>query len=558
MDRSFGLALSAESPRAPPWIIHHVARTENVRLDAERQAHAVERRASDARFRTLMDSAADAFFLQDEDGTLVDVNKQACSSLGYARHELIGKTPFDIDPDADEVLRQTIRDRLEAGETATFESRHRRKDGTVFPVEVRVCAFREGDRTFRVSLVRDISERKHAEAALVRLEEELRRSQRMAVIGTLAGGIAHDFNNILGAILGYGEMAQGKAMDGRAIEDELDQVMKAGQRGKRLVDHILAFSRSAVAERVPVHVQSVVDEVLDLLAASLPADVQLEQDLHAGDTALLGDATQLHQVAMNLCTNAIQAMPHGGLLSVRLDRTTTTEPRTLSHGMLQPGEHVRLRISDTGMGISPAVRERIFDPFFTTKGVGKGTGLGLSLVRGIVTEWQGAIELESPEGQGTTFTVWVPACGEAAAPRTEQAAALPRGDGQSVLVVDDELPLMRLTEETLAQLGYDPSGFDSGWAALDAFAADPGRYDLVLTDETMSELTGTQLAREVRKLRSDIPIVLMSGHPGAELTAGAQAAGVTGILRKPLLSRDIAESLVRVLGPRPSISPFQP
>jgi PAS domain S-box-containing protein len=533
----------------PQSIIHCVARPEVLRPDPERQACDAGRQASDARFRTLMD-AADAFFLQDEDGRVLDVNRQACFSLGYARHELIGKTPFDIDPDADETLGQSVRDHLEAGQTATSESRHRRKDGTLFPVEVRVYAFREGDRMFRVSVVRDISERKQAEATRVRLEEELRQSQKMAVIGTLASGIAHDFNNILGAILGYGELAQGRAMDGRSIEDELDQVMQAGQRGKRLVDHILAFSRCAVAERVPVHVQSVVDEVLRLLAGSLPVGVQLARNLRAGDTALLGDATQLHQVAMNLCTNAIQAMPHGGVMSVRLDRVTTRKPRTLSHGRLQPGEHVRLRVSDTGAGISRAVQGRIFDPFFTTKGVGKGTGLGLSLVHGIVTDWQGAVELESRDGHGATFSIWVPACGETTPPRRHEDAELPRGTGQSVLVVDDELPLMRLAEETLAQLGYAPSGFQSSRAALDAFAADPDRYDLVLTDETMPELTGTRLAREIRKLRSDVPVMLMSGHPGAKLTAGARAAGIAGILPKPLLSRDIAESLVRVLRQR--------
>ena len=418
-------------------------------------------------------------------------------------------------------------------------------------------AFQGVDGTSRVSLVRDVGERNHAETARIRLEEELRQAQRMAAIGTLAGGIAHDFNNILGAILGYAELAQTRAMAGRPIGDALDQVMQAGQRGKRMVDHILAFSRSAVAERAPVHVQSVVDEVLRWLAAWLPPDVKLERDLGAGDAALLGDATQLHQVAMNLCTNAIQAMPHGGLLSVRLDRIATTEPRALSHGILPPGQHVRLRVSDTGTGVPRTVQERIFDPFFTTKGVGMGTGLGLSLVHGIVADWQGAIDLESRDGHGTTFTVWAPTCGEATPPRTEETAELPRGNGQSVLVVDDELPLVRLAEETLAQLGYDPSGFHSSRTALDAFAADPERYDLVLTDETMPELGGTELAHEIRRLRADVPIMLMSGHPGAQLTAGAQAAGIAGILHKPLLSRDLAESLGRVLARSRGLA-FQP
>jgi PAS domain S-box-containing protein len=551
MDCPFGLAPSAESPRWPLSIIDYAPRSEDVRLGVERQGLEVERRASDARFRALVDSTVDAFFLQDEYGRLLDVNRQACRSLGYARQELIGRIPFEIDPDADGILRQRVRERLAAGEAATFEGRQRRKDGSAFPVEVRVSAFREGDRTLRVSLVRDISERKQAEATRVRLEEELGRARKLAAIGSLAGGIVHDFNNILGAIVGYGELAQGRAISGRSIEVELDQVMQAGRRGKRLVDHILAFSRSAVAERVPVHVQSVVDEVLRLLAASLPAGVQLEPDLRAGDVALLGDSTQLHQVAMNLCSNAIHAMPHGGILSVRLDRVTTTEPRALSHGILQSGEHVRLRVADTGTGIARAVQERIFEPFFTTKAFGKGTGLGLSLVHGIITDWQGAVELESRDGHGTTFSVWVPTCGETAPPRTEQTAEPPRGNGQSVLVVEHELPLLRLAEETLAQLGYDPCGFQSSRAALDAFAADPDCYDLLLTDETMPELTGTQLAGEIRKLRSDIPILLMSGHPGAQLKDVAEAAGVTGILHKPLCCRDIAESLARVLFSRP-------
>ncbi|HUP09828.1 MAG TPA: AAA family ATPase, partial [Caldimonas sp.] len=242
-----------------------------------------DRRASEARFRTLVEFAADAFFLQDEDGTLLDVNRQACAGLGYAREELIAMHVSDFDPGADETSRREIRERLAGGETVTFESRHRRKDGSEFPVEVRVRAFRQGGRMLRVSLARDISERKDAEAQRAHLEEELRRSQKMEAVGTLAGGIAHDFNNILGAILGYGELAQRKVREGRAIDEELDQVMQGGNRGKRLVEQILAFSRSGLGHQVPVHVQSVVTEALALLAASLPAGVRLQQRLAAGD-----------------------------------------------------------------------------------------------------------------------------------------------------------------------------------------------------------------------------------------------------------------------------------
>jgi signal transduction histidine kinase len=212
-------------------------------------------------------------------------------------------------------------------------------------------------------------------------------------IGTFGGGIAHDFNNILGAVLGYGELAQKKAGEGNAIEHELDQVMQAGQRGKRLVEQILAFSRAGVGDRVPVHVRSVIAETLALLAPSLPPAVHLQQALDADGAAVMGDATQLHQVAMNLCTNAVQAMTGAGVLTVTLDRHELGRQRSLSHGLLAPGPFVRLSVSDTGSGMPPSVLARIFDPFFTTKGVGKRTGLGLSLVHGIVAESLGAIDV---------------------------------------------------------------------------------------------------------------------------------------------------------------------
>jgi CheY-like chemotaxis protein len=330
--------------------------------------------------------------------------------------------------------------------------------------------------------------------------------------------------------------------------------MQAGARGKGLVEHILAFSRSGLGESTPVHMQWVVEETLELLVAALPAHVRLEKTLDAGDAAVMGDATQLHQVVMNLCTNAVQAMERPGSVSVVLDRVALRERRSLSHGALAPGAYVRLAVRDTGSGIPPAVLERMFDPFFTTKGVGKGTGLGLSLVHGIVADLGGAIDVATQAGAGTTFAVWLPIGGDAARPAGADAAGeLPRGDGETVMVVDDEHALVALAEETLAQLGYDPAGFTSSGAALQAFRAEPGRYDLVLTDEAMPELGGVELAREIRRLRPELPIVLMSGYSGAQLTERAHAAGVAEVLRKPLVRRDIAEALGRAL--RPSGAP---
>jgi signal transduction histidine kinase/CheY-like chemotaxis protein len=379
------------------------------------------------------------------------------------------------------------------------------------------------------------------------MQRQLQQAAKMEAIGRLAGGIAHDFNNILGAILGYGELAQTNLGEDSNVRRQIDQMMQAGARGKGLVDRILAFSRSGMGVRMPLHVQSVVEETLELLAASLPADVRLERKLDAADTAVVGDPTQFHQVAMNLCTNAVQAMAQGGVLTVVLDRVAVGECRILSHGKLQAGRHVRLLVGDTGSGIPPAVLEHMFDPFFTTKRVGDGTGLGLALVHGIVADFGGAIDVATQVGAGTTVTIWLPATGEAPRLMAEPAGELPRGHGETVMIVDDERALVAVAEETLAQLGYEPVGFDSSVAALQAFRAEPRRFDLVLTDETMPDLTGTELAREIRQLRPDISIILMSGYSGTQLSERAQAAGVIDVLRKPLVRRDIAEPVARAL-----------
>jgi PAS domain S-box-containing protein len=394
----------------------------------------------------------------------------------------------------------------------------------------------------------DITADKQAQSERERLESQLRQSHKMEAIGTLAGGIAHDFNNILGAILGYGEMAHQHSAEGSALRRYLDNVLHAAGRAKLLVDRILDFSRSGLGERAPVHVQSITEETLELLAASLPAGIQLEQRLLAGNAAVIGDATQLHQVVMNLCTNALHAMDHGGILRVALECIDLEEWRALSRGSLAPGSYVRLSVSDQGSGIAPEVLERIFDPFFTTKGVGEGTGLGLSVVHGIVTDLGGAISIDTRVGQGTSFEIWLPVAGEAADSSRIEPRELPRGRGAVIMIVDDESALVALTEEMLAELGYEPVGFNSSTAALQAFRAEPERFEAVLTDEAMPDLVGTEFAREIRRAAPSIPIILMSGYGGSQLLQRATAIGINEVLRKPLQRRDIAESLARTLG----------
>ncbi len=456
----------------------------------------------------------------------------------------------DIHPEDVARVETAARDHLE-GRTDRYEAEYRvrHRDGEWHWLHSRGRGIRDASGRLQrfVGSSIDITARKNAETEKERLEIQLRQSQKMEAMGTLAGGIAHDFNNILGAILGYGELAQKASAQDSVVRRYLDNVMHAGGRAKALVERILAFSRSGMGERHPINVQAVIEETLELIAASLPPGVTLTKRLEAGDAAIVGDATQLHQVAMNLCTNALQAMKNGGVLEVALDRADVAQRARLSHGNLAPGSYVRLGVSDTGSGIPSHVLERMFDPFFTTKGVGGGTGLGLSLVHGIVADLGGAIDVRTTLGRGTAFTIWLPTAGEATAPAAEIATDLPRGHGQTVMIVDDEKPLVALAEEMLAELGYEPIGFSSSVEALEALRQAPQRYDIVLTDETMPELVGTDLAREIRLLRPAIPIVLMSGYSGAQLHERARAVGIREILRKPLQSRDIAECFGRVL-----------
>jgi PAS domain S-box-containing protein len=437
------------------------------------------------------------------------------------------------------------------GRTPRYECEYRvrQPDGQWLWLFARGRCLRDATgKPFRfVGSATDITAEKQAQTDKEHLEAQLRQSQKMEAIGTLAGGIAHDFNNILGAILGYGELAQQHAAAGSAMRRYLDNVMRAAGRAKALVDRILGFSRMGLGERVPVNVQAVIEETLELLPAALPPGIRLEKTLEAGDAAVIGDATHLHQVAMNLCTNAIHAMERGGVLSVVLERVRLSERRALSRGTLSPGEYVRLDVSDTGTGIPAAVLERMFDPFFTTRGVGEGTGLGLSLVHGIVSELGGVIDVATRAGQGTTFQIWLPVSGEAKRPAAEVVRELPRGHGETVMIVDDERPLVALATEMLADLGYEPVGFESSRAALQALRAQPQRFDLLLTDEAMPDMVGTELVHEIRQIQPTLPIILMSGNGGAQLKQKAGAIGANEVLRKPLQSRDLAESLARVL-----------
>jgi CheY-like chemotaxis protein len=376
---------------------------------------------------------------------------------------------------------------------------------------------------------------------------KLRQAQRLEAMGALAGGIAHDFNNILGAILGYGEMALKAAPAGTRLRRDLDSILIAGERGRALVDRVLTFSHSSIGARIPFHVVKVVSEVLDLLAAGLPTGIKVEARLAAGRAAMLGEQTQVHQVMMNLATNGIQAMPEGGILRVSLRTECFDAERVATVGTVSAADYIVLEVVDSGTGIAPRNLERIFEPFFTTKEVNVGNGLGLSLVHGIVTDVGGAIDVVSTQGSGSAFTVYLPRVGDAIDTNSEHTEHLsPRGNGQRVLVVDDEESLVRLTTERLNDLGYLPMGFTSSSAAIEAFRADPDGFDMVITDERMPGMAGSTLIRELRRVRQTVPILLVSGYVGGLVTNRAYDDGADEVLKKPLSERDLATSLARV------------
>ena len=529
-----GLAIAA--------LVHQLTRVER----GERSL-----RESEERYALAMEGANEGHFDRDlqVDSTFMSPTMRELLGVGpdvpmNTRAEAL----VNVHPDDRQRIDSAFQDVLERRtDRYDVEYRVRHPDGEWHWILVRGRSLHDSaGKPYRlVGSAIDVTDRKRAEAEKDRLEMELRKSQKLEAMGTLAGGIAHDFNNILGAIVGYGELAQKGAAPGSAVRRYIDNVMHAAGRAKELVERILAFSRSGLGDSAPVNVQAAIGEALDLL--TLPGRVQLVRKLDAGDAAVIADATQLHQVVMNLCTNAVQAMPAGGVLEVRLECADVRERRSAFHGELVAGPYVRLTVRDTGTGIDPKVLERMFDPFFTTKGVGAGTGLGLSLVHGIVADVGGAIDVATKLDEGTTFAIWLPVAGSAPPPAVEVANELPHGNGEVVMVVDDEPSLVELAEELLAQLGYEPVGFGSAPAALKAFAEDPRRFDLVLTDEMMPELPGTDLALEIHRIRSDIPILIVSGYVNSVDNGVARAAGVSEVLRKPLKSRDIAEALARAL-----------
>ncbi|MEX3953316.1 PAS domain S-box protein [Paraburkholderia sp. EG287B] len=515
--------------------------------------------SSQRRWRAVFDNAPAGIMLLRPRGRYVAANPAFQRMVGYSSTELQNLTATDIThPEDVEITRQHIERLLQGGlQSVRFEKRYQHRDGYTVWTDVRLARVTVSEQASGkdpareedviVATVEDVTQRREDEQARRQLESQLRQSQKLEALGTFAGGIAHDFNNILGAIVGYGELALQALADETPEQRYVAQVLKSADRARSLVERILTFSRSGLTTRQPVHVQPIVQDSIEMLKVRLPACIRLEAELNAPKAHIEGDPAHLDQLVTNLCVNAIHAMPGGGTLRVVLDTLDLDAARSLSHGAVEAGHFVRLAVSDSGVGMAPDLLERIFNPFFTTRKAGEGTGLGLALVDGIVREYGGGIDVSTMVGAGSQFELLLPTIDSHTSQPREDEKACPYGEGQTILLVDDEEALVRIGEERLAELGYEPAGFVSSDAAWQAFRADPQRFDAVVTDQTMPGITGVELARMIRSLRAEIPIILVSGFSSPALEAQAREAGVNAQLRKPLRRAELARTLKHLL-----------
>ena len=506
---------------------------------------------SGAHLYTLVNSIPDLVWLKDQNGVYLSCNTKFEEFFGAKEEEIIGKTDYDFVPkDLADSFRERDHFAMVAGAPCINEEEivfaadgHREHLETV----KNPIFSSDGSITGVLGVARDITARKIQEEEKIKLENRLQQSQKMESIGTLAGGIAHDFNNILAAIIGYTEMAREECPPESTIFKNLSEVLNAGHRAKNLVRQILAFSRQDETECIQIQPASIVKEVITMLRPSLPTTIEITQNIDSDLCFINVDPTQLNQILMNLCTNAFHAMEEtGGILDVSLKEVTLSRDDLIHEPDVMEGTFLQLSISDSGPGIPVNIKERVFDPYFTTKEVGKGTGMGLATVHGIVKKYNGFISCYSKVNEGTIFHVFLPL------ETKEQMVGKEIGDEaltgkERILFVDDEEILATMASTMLEKLGYQVTVSKSGFEALETFQNRADQFDLIITDQTMPDMTGYDLSRRILQIRPDIPIILCTGYSTTISEEKAKLMGIKEFALKPLARGDIAKLIRKVL-----------
>ncbi len=478
-------------------------------------------------------------------------NKAAENIFGYLKKEAIGQNGFElVVPKEVHHLFQSVWEDLVSGKGGTQSiNENITKDGKTIICEwYNTTLLDSNGVAFGVaSLVQDITKRKRAEEERKKLQNQLIQAQKMQSIGTLAGGIAHDFNNILYPIIGFAEMLKEDLPLDSPEYESAQEIYNAGRRGGELVKQILAFSRQTEHKLSPVRFQKILTEVYKLTRSSIPSDIEIHLDIQKDCGLVMAESTQMHQVAMNLITNAYHAVEKAsGKISIQL-KEIILDNDDIKDSPLQSGQYVMLSVSDNGVGIPREITNNIFEPYFTTKEKGKGTGLGLAVVHGIVKEHKGDIKVYSEEGKGTTFNVYLPLMNKSTEPISTEKELNKLTGTERILLVDDEESIVRLEKQTLERLGYNVSVRSDSLEALETFNSNPDNYDLVITDMTMPKMTGDKLAKELMSIRSDIPIIICTGFSERVSKEQAEANKVKGFLMKPLVKSEMAQMVRKVL-----------
>jgi len=544
-------------------VITHQLVTGRTRAYAAAHRMTRELRASEERYRRIVETASEGIWLLDEFNRLAFVNPRIAQWLGYGEDVLRGR-PLDdfMDPDEAERCRAALAAQV-ADDGGPVELRLRRADGSPMWVSLSTRPIRDdvGNPTGALGMLTDINERRQAEERRAALETQLRDAQKMEAIGTLAGGIAHDFNNILAAIIGNVAAARQDAAVGLSCDPSLLQIERAAVRARSLVQQILTFSRMQVQELHTQALQPVIDETLDMLRAQVPSQVELVVEMPPEPVHVRADATQIQQIVMNLCTNAWHALPAGrGRIELGLAAESRIDPAQADAATSWPeplrrGRRAHLWIADNGCGMDEATKARVFEPFFTTKQVGRGTGLGLAVVHGIVSVHGGAIHVDSSPGVGSRFDLWFPLedAPEEAVDSQLGSLAAPPGSGQHVLCVDDDPAMVLMVDGLLRRNGYKVTAYEDPAAALARVQSDPRAFDILVTDYNMPEMNGMQLATEVSRAAPALPIIITSGFISDEMRQSATDLHVDALLQKEYTLERLAGLVHAVLEQRRAI-----